>query len=407
MIKIKRQLHRFYIGFIYAILWGMVWIYPVLVELITAMQGNTVFSWANIRHAWTGILPFFLLFLFHRIPVYRLLLLHRVRAYCFSAFFLLLLFVACRYLGLEKPPRPHPEEKHCVVSDNQQPPGPAPEPFFNEDRRPAVPKKGPESAEYRPPRQGRHHFAFFGIPGLVTIDLIIAILMLGFDIAIILLSRYQEEEEKKQRLDAAHKEHELEHLKAQINPHFFMNMLNNIHGMVEIDSRLAQDMIMELSRLMRYVLYEGAKPYTTLQHEKEFIDNYVELMRKRCSDTKVCIGAHLPQEPLDHIQIPPLLFICIIENAFKHGISYRFPSFVEIRLSIHEDRVTLECMNSVHPQPARRDRTEGGIGLANLRQRLELLYGKSFSLEIDHTESVYHVILTIPFQYETDTMPCH
>lgn len=105
--------------------------------------------------------------------------------------------------------------------------------------------------------------------------------MLGFDIAIVLLSRSQEEEERRRRTDAAHKEQELEHLKAQLNPHFFMNMLNNIHGMVDIDSQMAQDMIMELSRLMRYVLYEGAKPYTTLQQEKEFISNYVELMRKR------------------------------------------------------------------------------------------------------------------------------
>lgn len=121
----------------------------------------------------------------------------------------------------------------------------------------------------------------------------------------------------------------------------------------------------------------------------------------------MCIGVYLPQEPLDGILIPPLLFISIIENAFKHGISYRHSSFVEIRLSKDEHNVTLECLNSVHPQPPRHDGAKGGIGLANLRQRLQLLYGKAFTLEIDNTESVYHVTLTIPCKYDTDKMPCH
>lgn len=392
---------------VHTILWGMVWTYPLLVETMKVMQGGNVFSWTDVRHAWMGIVPFFLLFLLHRLPMYRLLLCHRVRAYCISALFLLALFAACRYFGMEAPPRHLPSQEHPMPSGNRQPP--EYKPFVpDKDAQPAGPKKKPEPDKHRPPQPEKSRFVFFGVPGLLTIDLTIAMLMFGFDIAIVLLSRSQKEEERKRRLEALHKEHELEHLKAQINPHFFMNMLNNIHGMVEMDARLAQDMIMELSRLMRYVLYEGTKPYTTLQHEKDFIGNYVQLMRKRCSDTKVHIGAHLPQETVDHICIPPLLFVSIIENAFKHGISYRHPSYVEIRLSHNGGHVTLECLNSVHPQSPRSANTEeGGIGLANLRQRLQLLYGKSFILEIENTESVYHVLLSIPCQYETDTMPCH
>ena len=205
--------------------------------------------------------------------MYRLLLRHRVRAYCVSALCLLALFAACRYVGMEAPPRHRPAQERPMPSANQQPPEPRPFGPGN-DEQPGGPMKRAEPDKHRPPEPEKSRFAFFGVPGLLTIDLTIAMLMFGFDIAIVLLSRSQEEEERQRRLDALHKEHELEHLKAQINPHFFMNMLNNIHGMVEMDARLAQDMIMELSRLMRYVLYEGAKPHTTLRHEKEFIEIY-------------------------------------------------------------------------------------------------------------------------------------
>ena len=90
----------------------------------------------------------------------------------------------------------------------------------------------------------------------LLLDLVIAVLMLGFDLSITLFARYQEELEKSRRLESAHVQNELEHLKVQVNPHFFMNMLNNIHGMIEMSPARAQVMIMELSKLMRYVLYE-------------------------------------------------------------------------------------------------------------------------------------------------------
>lgn len=231
---------------VHTILWGMVWTYPLLVETMKVMQGGNVFSWTDVRHAWMGIVPFFLLFLLHRLPMYRLLLCHRVRAYCISALFLLALFAACRYFGMEAPPRHLPSQEHPMPSGNRQPP--EYKPFVpDKDAQPAGPKKKPEPDKHRPPQPEKSRFVFFGVPGLLTIDLTIAMLMFGFDIAIVLLSRSQKEEERKRRLEALHKEHELEHLKAQINPHFFMNMLNNIHGMVEMDARLAQDMIMELS----------------------------------------------------------------------------------------------------------------------------------------------------------------
>lgn len=132
-----------------------------------------------------------------------------------------------------------------------------------------------------------------------------------------------------------------------------MNMLNNIHGMVEMDPARAQVMIMELSKLMRYVLYEGANPRTLLSRETDFIASYVELMRKRYSSWKVRISLEQPERNREHVFLPPLLFISVIENAFKHGISYQSPSFVEIRLCMEKDTLRLDCVNSVHRRPPR------------------------------------------------------
>ena len=399
------KISNIYTWLVYIILWGMVWTYPVLTEAMGAMHDDSTFSHTEILHTWMLTAPFFVLFLVHRISIRRLLLHHRIKAYTLSALLLLVVFGFSRYLSVT--PGDHP--RHSPAPEHRMPDTDCVNPL-----RPHVPdgfdrsEKPPVQREFKPLRHTppKHRPTFLGIPGIVTLDLIIAILMMGFDIAIVLLSRYQEEEKNKYRLEAAHKERELEHLKAQINPHFFMNMLNNIHVMVELDAPEAQKMIMELSRMMRYVLYEGARPLTSLGKEKEFITNYVELMRKRCSSKRVHISLHMPDDSHDRMMLPPLLFISVIENAFKHGISYRDSSFVEIRLDAGDRDVRLECLNSVHPDRQPSDKNEGGIGLANLRQRLQLLYGDDFELDIHHTSEIYHVNLTIPCQYETDKMPC-
>ncbi len=266
------------------------------------------------------------------------------------------------------------------------------------------PGERPEPSGPRPPRPDGHRPAPEGLPKPLLLDLVIAALMLGFDLAIALLFRYQDEQEKARRLETEHLRYELEHLKAQVNPHFFMNMLNNIHGMVELDPVKAQEMIMELSKLMRYVLYEGAKPRTSLYMETGFISNYVELMRKRYPSRKVRISLELPEENREHIFLPPLLFISIIENAFKHGISYQSPSFVEIRLFMERKKLHLDCTNSIHRRPPKEGRV-GGVGLSNLRQRLQLLYGDGFTLDIMEKDGkTYQVKLIIPYEYDTDTM---
>ena len=379
---------RSYTWLIYAIIWGMVWGYPAFTAIFVAVKAGSAVLWDGVLHAWMGILPFFLLFLLHRLPVRRLFMRRHIRIYLFFVAGLLCLFGLFRHYWSEEIPRVSSVQEHHIPPHGQPSGG---KPFQGRGYTPRSP---------RPAGHGPRG----GVPMPLLLDLVIAVLMLGFDLAITLFVRYHEEQEKARRLEAAHLRNELEHLKAQVNPHFFMNMLNNIHGMVEMDPARAQVMIMELSKLMRYVLYEGAKPRTLLSKEAEFIASYVELMRKRYSSRKVRISLELPEGNREHVFLPPLLFISVIENAFKHGISYQNLSFVEIRLCLEKDTLRLDCVNSVHRRPPMDGRT-GGVGLANLRQRLQLLYGDGFTLNITEKDGkTYHVNLIIPCEYDTDTM---
>lgn len=394
---------RSYAWLVYTILWGMVWGYPVLTALVVAMRTGVAVSWDGPLHAWGGIFPFFLLFLLHRLPVHYLFMRHRIRVYVLSVIGLLCLFGLCHhYTGMKRFNTPFMQEQRMTFRG--QPP--AGRPFSDEgdtNRRRDLPAGKSGEPDSRPLRPYGHGPRPEGLPKPLLLDLVIAALMLGFDLAIALLARYQEEQEKTRSLEAAHLRYELEHLKAQVNPHFLMNMLNNIHGMVEVDPGKAQVMIMELSKLMRYVLYEGAKPRTTLDREMDFIASYVELMRKRYSSRKVRVSLELPGENRERVFLPPLLFISIIENAFKHGISYQSPSFVEIRLFVEKDRLRFDCTNSIHRRPPK-EGCAGGVGLANLRQRLQLLYDDRFTLDITEEGKTYHVKLIIPYEYGKDTM---
>lgn len=388
---------RSYTWLVYSILWGMVWGYPAFTAIFVAVKAGTAVLWDGVLHAWAGILPFFLLFLFHRLPVRRLFMRRHIRVYLLSVAGLLCLFGLYRHYWSEEIPRASSVQEHRIPPHGQPPGG---KPFPGRDDAERGQDATPAPRPLRPAGHGPHG----GVPMPLLLDFVIAVLMLGFDLAIALLARYQEEQEKARRLEAAHLRNELEHLKAQVNPHFFMNMLNNIHGMVEKNPARAQVMIMELSNLMRYVLYEGAKPRTPLYKEIDFIASYVELMRKRYSSRKVRISLELPEGNREHVFLPPLLFISVIENAFKHGISYQNPSFVEIRLYMEKDTLHLDCVNSIHRRPPKDGRT-GGVGLANLRQRLQLLYGDGFMLDITEKDGrTYHVNLIIPCEYDTDTM---
>ena len=183
--------------------------------------------------------------------------------------------------------------------------------------------------------------------------------------------RLKIEEEKRKGTEA-----ELTWLKHQLNPHFLFNTLNNISSLTQIDPDKAQESIGQLSDLLRYALYDTDKDFVPLSGEIEFMDNYIDLMQLRCNEMTT-VEKDFSLAAGDAV-IAPLLFISLIENAFKHGVNARYPSFVRIGMQQDGKDLVFTCENSLFEKTGT-DRIGSGIGLENLQRRLELIYPKAFT----------------------------
>ena len=234
---------------------------------------------------------------------------------------------------------------------------------------------------------------FFGERDILTA--VVLLLMFGANIGTKFYFRSLTDRKRMAELERKNLEQQLEYLRYQINPHFFMNTLNNIHALVDIDPAKAQETIVELSKMMRFVLYEGDKRGVPLTKELDFIRTYVKLMKLRYTDC-VKITLNLPTEVPDRT-IPPLMLISFVENAFKHGVSYQRESFIDISVTVEGGMLSFGCRNSkARTDGANGTPKQGGVGLANVRKRLDLLYGADYSLSIDDATDVYSVKLNIP-----------
>ncbi|HQG76987.1 MAG TPA: histidine kinase [Bacteroidales bacterium] len=190
---------------------------------------------------------------------------------------------------------------------------------------------------------------------------------------------------------------ELAFLKSQISPHFFFNTLNNIYSLISINAEDSKKAVLKLSKLMRYLLYESEQGTPRLSTEIDFMQNYIDLMKLRMSD-KVDLSVDFP-EVFDDVSIPPLLFVPYIENAFKHGISYREKSFIAIRLEQEGQLLKFTCKNSIIAPAAGGGNREGpGIGLENAAKRLNLLFPSRHELKISKTDKVFEVFVQIDIQ---------
>ena len=192
----------------------------------------------------------------------------------------------------------------------------------------------------------------------------------------------------------------LDQLRYQLHPHFFMNTLNNIHALVDIDPKKAQECIIDLSKLMRYVLYESNHEFVQAAIESEFMENYVRLTRIRYSDKLNFTVSN--SDDGTKVWIPPLIFISFVENAFKHGVSYNKESFINIVCKIYDGddgkpRMHWICHNSKHNGNGKKKVDEAsGIGLTNVRQRLDLMFGKNYTLNITDGDVDFLVEMDIP-----------
>lgn len=221
--------------------------------------------------------------------------------------------------------------------------------------------------------------------------LILAFLLVGFDTGLQISMRWANLEQEKFKLQKENVENQLAFLKNQVSPHFFMNTLNNIHALVDIDTEEAKSAIIKLSNLMRHLLYDSEGKTNAIKKEIEFIESYIELMRLRFSN-KVQIKVEIPSVIPDKT-IPPLLFTSLLENAFKHGVSYKSASFINVVLSFTETNLFFEVENSNHPTV---NKEASGIGIENTKKRLALLYKDNFDFTISETPEIYKVKLNIP-----------
>jgi two-component system, LytTR family, sensor kinase len=221
-----------------------------------------------------------------------------------------------------------------------------------------------------------------------------SILVSGFALGLNVMRQLAENEKKRKELEKEKLNSELAMLKNQLSPHFFFNTLNNIYSLIEIDGNRAQEAVLKLSKMMRYLLYESEQVKTPIDHELAFMENYMSLMRLRLSP-KVDFQVSFPKD-YPNIEVPPLLFVSFIENAFKHGISHREQSFIHIVLTVDEAHLKFSCINSIHAlTETGADMAYGGIGLENVKKRLALLYPSKHHLEIEKGDQRFGVNLEI------------
>lgn len=154
-------------------------------------------------------------------------------------------------------------------------------------------------------------------------------------------------------------------------------------------------MTIELSKLMRYVLYECNSSTASLADEVSFVRSYVRMLRSRYPESKVEITLESPDLSACDFIVPPMLFVAFVENAFKHGISYMMKSVIRIAFErVNDSEICFTCVNTIPPSAS--EESTSGIGLGNVRRRLDLLYGDAYTLEINNNENTYEIRLTIP-----------
>ena len=221
------------------------------------------------------------------------------------------------------------------------------------------------------------------------------ICVIGTAVALKSIQNLYVAEEKRKEEKRAKTEAELKNLKSQLNPHFLFNTLNNIYALIAISQEKSQAAVIDLSKMLRYILYEADAEEVEISKEINFIENYIKLMRLRLSD-KVEVTTHFDITQNESLHIAPLLFITFVENAFKHGISVNEHSFVHFSI-VETSPHTIECIleNSCFPKDGKTDKSGSGIGLENLKRRLELIYPKRFQFSCGTENHVYKSRLII------------
>jgi len=217
------------------------------------------------------------------------------------------------------------------------------------------------------------------------------IIILLFSIVYRVVSKKDEEEKRKTLIKNENLETEMKFLKSQINPHFLFNSINNIYTLVLLKSDKAPASLMKLSEMLRYMLYESNISLVPIEKEIDYINSYIGMQQLK-TEEKQNIDISIKIES-NSIKIPPLLLIPFIENSFKHcDVTNTKTEWVKIDIVVTKKAITFRIENSISNN--RKDKT-GGIGLTNVRRRLELIYPGKFKLEIHNLIDLFSVSLKI------------
>ena len=381
---------------VYGILMLLILLGPTVSTLFHGHDiGDTKFLANDFLHTFKVIVVYIIAFIIHDLFIAPLLV-HKHKPWHYILGVVILGVVFMTYQLSFRPDEPGP------LSIEQMPPadaGPNASPEEVNDLEPF------NDAEYPPQRVQEQITPPIAPPPFRRHDILSVIFFLfsiGTNIGVKFYFRSLVARREIEVLEKEHLKQQLENLKYQLHPHFFMNTLNNIHALVDIDPEKAQESIIDLSKLMRYILYESNHEYVQASREVEFMANYVRLMSLRYND-KLKFTAENSDDGRG-IWIPPLIFISFVENAFKHGVSYNKESFIEVGAKRYisdsgEQRLDYTCRNSKQPKKngnGKKVSEASGVGLTNIKSRLDLMFGDNYTLDITDGEDEFIVKMDIP-----------
>lgn len=238
-----------------------------------------------------------------------------------------------------------------------------------------------------------YNFFFFLMPNHIQNNRLSLVLFMMLPIPVFAALWVYEQWRWLKTLQADKGKAELALLKSQVNPHFFFNTLNNLYGLVVEKSEQAPKVVLKLSDMMRYTIYKGKEDVVILKDEIRYLENYIELHKIRYQKKVAILFTHDVDESL---KVVPLLFIILLENAFKHGVEkMRENAFVHIRIQSKGKQLFFRIENSFDELTTNQ---QNGIGLENLKKRLDHTYHNKYELIIEEKESIYKVQLNLEAQ---------
>ena len=350
---------------IYTIVWFVIFLAPLLEFLINYDPDHPFWIKNGLLLTWVHLLFFFIVFLIHNHILAPILVREKkVTKYVACCVVVVALF----------------QTAQCIHKPNHGPQG---------SRQTSASVMAPPPPEGRPPID-RHDISMFAL----------VIMMIGANLGVKIYFQSEEEKTHLAKLKEQSLKQELDYLRYQINPHFIMNTLNNIHALVDIDPEQAKDSIVDMSRMMRYLLYESDNQCVSLNNAITFLKKYLNLMKLRYMDT-VNINLDVPSSCSEDVGLVPLVFIPFVENAFKHGVDIDKPSTIDISIEHKDERLLFHCHNT----KSHAKHEYGGVGLSNVTKRLELIYGNDYSLDINDEDDSYDVRLDLPAKCPEDFKP--